>query len=146
VRLIYGEGHKNDKLDALRSWRGWPGLTPSCSHRSSTAARAPRHISGAPSLARCAGRCQNQARQPRVRGAVKSFGGRLPKCTVEAFHNKVAEHLPGELTSALEPILETIASLTERIKDYDRKLEDVAEELYPETKLLRQEVHGVGVL
>jgi transposase len=33
VRLIYGEGHKNDKIDALRSWRGWPGLTPSCSHR-----------------------------------------------------------------------------------------------------------------
>ena len=27
------------------------------------------------------------------------------------------------------------ASLTERIKDYDCKLEDVAEELYPETKL-----------
>jgi transposase len=41
--------------------------------------------------------------------------------------------------------VETIASLTERIKDYDRKLKDVAEELYPETKLLRQ-VHGVGVL
>ncbi len=35
--------------------------------------------------------------------------------------------------------------MTERIKDYDRKLEAVAEELYPETKLLRQ-VHGVGVL
>ena len=44
VRLIYGEGHKNDKIDALRSWRGWLGLTPSCSHRLSTAARAPRHI------------------------------------------------------------------------------------------------------
>jgi transposase len=80
-----------------------------------------------------------------VRGAVKSFGGRLPKCTAGAFHKKVAEHLPGELTSALEPILETIASLRERIKDYDGRLKDVAEELYPETKLLRQ-VHGVGVL
>src|SRR5215207_3086341 len=44
VRLIYGEGRKNDKIDALRSWRGWPGLTPSGSHRSSAAARAPRHI------------------------------------------------------------------------------------------------------
>jgi transposase len=80
-----------------------------------------------------------------VRGAAKSFGGRLPKCTAEAFHKKVAEHLPGELTSALEPIPETIALLTERIEDYDGKLKDVAEELYPETKLLRQ-VHGVGVL
>ena len=43
VRLIYGEGHKNDKIDALRSWRVWPGSTPSCSHRSSTAGRIPRH-------------------------------------------------------------------------------------------------------
>ena len=80
-----------------------------------------------------------------VRGAVKSFGGRLPKCTAENFHNKVAEHLPRELASALEPILGTIASMTERIREYDRRLENVAEEVYPETKLLRQ-VHGVGVL
>jgi transposase len=41
--------------------------------------------------------------------------------------------------------LETIASLTERIKDYERKLEALAEERYPETKLLRQ-VRGVGTL
>jgi hypothetical protein len=27
-----------------RSWRGWPGLTPSCSHRSSTVGKPPRHI------------------------------------------------------------------------------------------------------
>jgi hypothetical protein len=43
VRLIYGEGHKTDRIDALRSWHGWPGSTPSCSRRSSTAARLPRH-------------------------------------------------------------------------------------------------------
>jgi transposase len=73
------------------------------------------------------------------------LGEGFPNARQKPFNNKVAEHLPGELTSALEPILETIASLTEHIKDYDRKLEDVAEELYPQTKLLRQ-VHGVGVL
>ena len=80
-----------------------------------------------------------------VRGAVKSFGARLPKCSAQSFHNRVAEHLPQELVPALGPILKTIASLSERIRDYDRKLEAVAEEIYPETKLLRQ-VHGVGVL
>ena len=54
--------------------------------------------------------------------------------------------MPRELASALEPILGTIASLTERIRDYDdRKSENLAEELYPQTGLLRQ-VHGVGVL
>jgi transposase len=54
-----------------------------------------------------------------IRGAVKSFGARLPKCTAESFHNRVAEHLPQELGPALEPVLETIASLTERIRDYE---------------------------
>jgi transposase len=41
--------------------------------------------------------------------------------------------------------LEIIASLSERIREYDRRLEEIADELYPETKLLRQ-VHGVGAL
>ena len=45
----------------------------------------------------------------------------------------------------MEPVLKTIASLTELIREYDRTLEGVADELYPETKLLRQ-VHGVGAL
>jgi transposase len=93
-------------------------LTPSCSHRSSTAARTPRHTWRSFARAMRWWVPENQARQPRVRGAVKSFGGRLPKCTAGTFHDKVAEHLPGELTSALEPILKTIASLTERIKNY----------------------------
>jgi transposase len=46
---------------------------------------------------------------------------------------------------ALEPVLEQIGSLTERIRQYDRKLEEVSEEHYPQTELLRQ-VEGVGPL
>ena len=46
---------------------------------------------------------------------------------------------------ALEPILEQIGSLTERIRQYDRKLETVSEEHYPQTELLRQ-VEGLGPL
>jgi transposase len=49
------------------------------------------------------------------------------------------------LRPALEPLLETIASMTAHIREYDRELESVASELYPETKLLQQ-VHGVGTL
>ena len=46
------------------------------------------------------------------------------------------------------PILEEIGSLTERIRQYDRKLEAISEERYPETGLLRQvegdrAAHGV---
>ena len=81
-----------------------------------------------------------------VRGAVKSFGSRLPKCPARrSFHKKVLEHIPEALWAALGPILETIGSLTERIREYDRQLETVCQEHYPETDLLRQ-VEGVGAL
>ena len=46
---------------------------------------------------------------------------------------------------ALGPVLEQIGSLTERIRDYERKLETISKERYPETELLRQ-VEGVGTL
>ena len=80
-----------------------------------------------------------------VRGTVKSFGGRLPKCPARSFHNKAPEHIPEPLWPALGPILETIGSLTERIREYDRQLETICQVHYPETDLLRQ-VEGVGVL
>jgi transposase len=85
------------------------------------------------------------AGQPRVRGAVKSFGARLPKCPARSFHNKVVEHIPEALWPAVEPLLETIGSLTERIREYDRQLQLMCQEHYPETELLRQ-VEGVGAL
>jgi transposase len=44
---------------------------------------------------------------------------------------------------ALESILEQIGSLTQRIRDYERQLEVISKERYPETELLRQ-VEGVG--
>jgi len=80
-----------------------------------------------------------------VRGAVKSFGGRLPRCPARSFHNKAAEHIPEAQLSALGPILEQIGSLTRRIREYDRKLEAISKERYPETELLRQ-VEGIGPL
>ena len=55
----------------------------------------------------------------------------------------VREHVPEALAVALDPALETIASLTERIRGNDRRLEALSRELYPETALLRQ-VGGVG--
>ena len=42
-----------------------------------------------------------------------------------------------------ERLLETIASLTARIRGYDRELQTLSRDLYPETDLLRQ-VGGVG--
>ncbi len=80
-----------------------------------------------------------------VRGAVKSFGSRLPKCPAVSFHKNAAEHIPEALWPALGPLLETIGSLTERIREYDRQLETISKEHYPQTDLLCQ-VEGVGTL
>jgi transposase len=80
-----------------------------------------------------------------VRGTVKSFAHRLPKCPARSFHKRAAEHVPEALLPALGPILEQSGSLTERIRDYDRKLEAISKEHYPETDLLRQ-VEGIGTL
>jgi len=70
----------------------------------------------------------------------------LPKCPARSFHKKRApEHIPEALLPALGPILEQIGSLTERIRQYDRKLQTICEEHYPETDLLRQ-LEGIGPL
>jgi transposase len=69
----------------------------------------------------------------------------LPKCPARSFHNRAAEHIPESLRPDLGPILEQIGSLTERIGDYDRQLERISKERYPETELLGQ-VEGIGPL
>ena len=69
----------------------------------------------------------------------------MPKCPARSFHKRAAEHIPEALWPALGPILEQIGSLTQRIREYDRKLETIARESYPETELLRQ-VEGIGGL
>jgi transposase len=53
--------------------------------------------------------------------------------------------LSTELRAALEPLLREIESLNEHIKEYDRRIEKMAKDTYPEVKLLKQ-VKGVGDL
>jgi transposase len=87
----------------------------------------------------------HSAGENHVRGAVTSFGARLPKCPARSFHNRAPEHIPAALRPALGSILEQIGSLTQRIRDYDRQLEEISKKHYPETDLLPQ-VEGIGPL
>lgn len=80
-----------------------------------------------------------------MRGMAKSFGKRLPACSADSFHHKVREAMPQPLQPALEPLLDTLGEMTERIRAYDRQIEDLCQSRYPETKALRQ-VGGVGTL
>jgi transposase len=78
-----------------------------------------------------------------TRGLVKSMGARLPKCSTQAFANKVERELPAEVREALLPLVEIVKSVSEAIRSYDQKIEDLANEKYPQTNLLKQ-VKGVG--
>ena len=144
TRLIYGQGRKTDKLDAeklARLARVGPKLLSPLEHRGEA---SQAHLALIRSREEVVVRSRAQLIN-HVRGTVKSFGARLPKCSTASFHKKVAAWIPQELRPALEPLLETIASLSTRVRHYDRELEQLAQEHYPETKLLRQ-VQGVGTL
>lgn len=80
-----------------------------------------------------------------ARGAVKSFGERLPKCSTEAFVNTARPLIPEALKRALEPILVQIDQLTKTIAGYDREVEDMVDQRYPEVGRVTQ-VRGVGAL
>jgi transposase len=144
LRLIYANKHKKDEVDAenlARLARVDPKLLYPLKHRGEGSQAHMAIIRSRQALVASRTQLVNH-----VRGAVKSFGARLPKCPARSFHKRAAEHIPEALWPALEPILEQIGSLTERIRGYDRQLETVSEEHYPrETGLLRQ-VEGIGPL
>ena len=78
-----------------------------------------------------------------VRGTVKSFGERLPKCTTEAFAKKGGAALPSYLEDTLGPLLLVIQHLSDEIRRYDKKIKQLGEEKYPQTRRMRS-IHGVG--
>jgi transposase len=80
-----------------------------------------------------------------VRGLTKSTGERLGACDADQMGVGKAAALPVRLREVLRPLLEQVEKLTAGITEYDRKLEQIAKEKYPETALLRQ-VRGVGPL
>jgi transposase len=143
LRLIYANKRKTDEIDAenlARLARLDPKLLYPLKHRGEDSQAHMAIIRSRQALVGCRTQLVNH-----VRGAVKSFGGRLPKCPAVSFHKRAAEHIPEALWPALGPMLETIGSLTQRIRDYERRLETISKERYPETDLLRQ-VEGVGSL
>ena len=141
VRLIGARDKKTDRLDAellARLARTDPQLLAPVKHRSA-AAQADREILRAREVA-------VRARTDlinHVRGAVKAWGGRLPACSSPAFAGRARPALPEPLREVLDPLLETIADLTARIRSYDARIEEVSRERYPVTAHLRT-VPGVG--
>lgn len=80
-----------------------------------------------------------------VRGAVKALGGRISACSAEAFARRAAGELPEALQSAVTPLLELIAELTQRLRAYDTQIAAVLAADYPVAQRLQQPT-GVGPL
>jgi transposase len=143
VRLIYSNKRKTDEIDAenlARLARLDAKLLYPLKHRGEDSQTHLALIRSRQALVGSRTQLVNH-----VRGAVKSFGARLPKCPARSFHKRAPAHIPEALRPALEPILEQIGSLRERIREYERQLETISKEHYPETDLLRQ-VEGIGPL
>jgi len=143
LRLIYANKRKTDEMDAenlARLARLDPKLLYPLKHRGQECQAHMAIVHSREALVGTRTQLVNH-----VRGTVKSFGARLPKCPARSFHKRAKEHIPEALLPALDPILEQIGSLTERIQKYDRKLEEISKESYPETDLLRR-VEGIGPL
>ena len=80
-----------------------------------------------------------------VRGLVKPCGQRLPICSTESFAGRCRADLPEELLTIVEPLLKQIELATAQIALCDKRIEEMADGVYRETKALRK-IPGVGAL
>jgi transposase len=143
VRLIGESRRKDDRIDArtlARLARIDPQLLSPVQHRS---AKAQIHLTVI--RARAGLVSVRTALVNTARGLVKSYGERLRGCGTSQVNRELAAGLSAELREALEPLLREVESLNERIKEYDRRIEEMTKKTYPEVAVLKQ-VKGVGNL
>src|SRR5260221_681731 len=141
VQLITKSTRKDDRHDArtlARLARIDPELLGPVRHRSAKAQIHLTVIRARAELVRARTALVNAAR-----GLVKSYGQRLPKCGTRQVSRELGAGLPAELRAGLEPLLNAIESLNERIKEYEVRMEKITRESYPQVELLKQ-VKGVG--
>src|SRR5215467_2548790 len=143
VRLIGESRRKDDRLDAqtlARLARIDPQLLCPVKHRSAKAQADLTLIRARAGLVRARTALVNTAR-----GLAKSYGERLRGCNVRNMNPEKAEGLSPELQAALAPLLAGIESVSERIQEYNQRIECLARNSYPQVELLKQ-VKGVGTL
>jgi transposase len=143
VRLIGESRKKDDRRDAqtlARLARIDPELLYPVKHRSVRAQADLTLIRARAGLVRARTGLVNTAR-----GLAKSYGERLRGCNVRNMNPEKAEGLSPELQVALEPLLNAIEALSERIAEYNERMGNLAQESYPQVALLKQ-IKGVGTL
>jgi transposase len=143
VRLIGESRRKDDRLDAqtlARLARIDPQLLCPVKHRSARAQANLSLIRARAGLVRARTALVNTAR-----GLAKSYGERLRGCTVRHMNPRKTDALSPQLQTALQPLLTAIEMLSQQIREYNERIEELAEKNYPQVQLLKQ-VKGVGTL
>jgi len=141
LRALYASGPKSDVLDArmlARVGRMDPELLGAIHHRSLQTQADLAVLRARDVLVRARSKLVNH-----VRGAVKSMGGRLPKCSTPRVHQLPMSEIPEPLRPALAPIFGSLAAITAQIRECNRKIAALCADRYVETTLPMQ-VHGVG--
>lgn len=143
VRKIHQSDRKNDRSDAetlARLLRADRTLLAPIEHRNEAMQADISVLRARDTVVSARTKCINA-----IRGLAKTAGAQLPKCSAETFARRVEMLIPRELQAALSPLLETIAHLTDQIRTYEKLIETLAREKYPETAALSQ-VTGVAAL
>ena len=141
LRAIWDSDEKTDERDAemlARILRFDPKLLHPIRHRSRSAHMDLAIIKGRDALVRCRTSLINF-----VRGSCKTAGERLPSCSAETFGKVAIDNIPEDLVAATIPCIDTIRELTQKIRQFDSKIEALCKEAYPETMIFR-EIKGVG--
>jgi transposase len=143
LRAISHSDRKSDKVDAekiARYARLDPEILRPIAHRTVAQQETLTLIRARDVLVRLRTGAVNS-----VRGLAKPCGYRLPASSTLCFAKRCVAVLPPGLAQALQPLLEQIADMTVKIKQYDRAIKELAETVYPETKALIS-VYGMGHL
>jgi transposase len=140
IGLIHSNDRKSDQVDAetlARLARVDPKLLFPIKHRREDTQSVLAFLRSRDVLVRSRTQLINS-----VRGQVKAIGGRMPSCSTENFHQK-ADAIPELLEDALTPLMEIVGALTEKIRHQTRVIEELCQEVYPETEMFT-DVDGVG--
>ena len=144
LKLIYASVDKDDRLDARRLAKLGqydPELLRPSQHRSDDLQADLEFIKARAILVRARTMLINH-----VRGVLKSFGVKPPKCTTKAFTARVRSVIPQILEAALFAILEQIDEISAKISTFDKELEIMSQGKYEKQAELVRQVTGVGVL
>lgn len=144
LRMIFANENKTDRVDAhmlARVARFDKNLLSGITHRNDKTHAHLELLRSRDFLVQ-----QRTSNVTRIRGIVKSFGHRLPSCSAHYFARKTRDLVPDELRDILDPFYDILDMLNEKIKHFDARIEQVAQQEYAvETELLRA-IPGVGPL